>query len=109
MKEEELELYDLKYVFAEYIYPRLKAFKNKVDEKEIPTLPNFKNDEYFEGKKMNTDLMFSFWSQKLEEMLFPFEYYNFPEKFDDMDNMLGKEKVKRGLETFAKYFDDLWI
>jgi len=103
------ELYELKYVLAEYIYPRLKAFKEKVDRKETPTLPNFKNESYFEGKKMNVDLMFKFWSQRLEEMLFPFEYYNFPEKFEDMERDIIKQNTKKGLETFAKYFDDLWI
>jgi exonuclease I len=103
------ELYELKYVLAEYIYPRLKAFKEKVDRKETPTLPNFKNESYFEGKKMNVDLMFKFWSERLEEMLFPFEYYNFPEKFEKMEKEIVKENTRKGLEIFAKYFDDLWI
>lgn len=103
------DLYDLKYTLSEYIYPRLKAFKDKVDRKETPTLPNFKNENYFEGKKMDIDLMFKFWSQKLEEMIFPFEYYNSPENFDNMEKEFVKENIKKGLETFAKYFDDLWI
>ncbi|WP_294243726.1 hypothetical protein [uncultured Chryseobacterium sp.] len=103
------ELYNLKYVLAEYIYPRLKAFKEKVDRKETPSLPNFKNESYFEEKKMSVDSMFKFWSQRLEEMLFPFEYYNFPEKFEDMESDYIKEKIKKGLETFAKYYNDLWI
>ncbi|WP_267401525.1 MULTISPECIES: hypothetical protein [unclassified Chryseobacterium] len=103
------KLYNLKYVLAEFIYPRLKAFKEKVDKKEMPTLPNFKNESHFKGKKMNVDSMFEFWSQKLEEMLFPFEYYNFPDKFENMERDIIKENIKKGLNTFAKYFDDLWI
>ncbi|WP_347218482.1 hypothetical protein [Chryseobacterium sp.] len=110
MEQEELDLYDLKYVLAEYIYPRLKAFKEKVDRKESPSLPNFKDESLFQGKEWDADLVSEFWSKKLEEMLFSFEYYyNSSQKFDDMERELLKENIKKGLETFAKYFDDLWI
>ena len=107
MREE--ELYDLKYVLAEYIYPKLKAFKEKVDKKDTPTLPDFKNEDYFKDKKLSVDLMFEFWSEKLEEMLFPFQYYNSPDSFEHLERDIVKEKIKKGLEMFAKYFDDLWI
>ncbi|MBL3548000.1 hypothetical protein [Chryseobacterium sp. KMC2] len=106
---EKEELYELKYVLADYIYPRLKAFKDMVDNKKTPTLPNFKNEEYFKDKKVNFDLMSKFWSEKLEEMIFPFQYYSFTESFENMDEEAIKENIKKGLETFAKYFDDLWI
>lgn len=106
---EKEELYELKYVLADYIYPRLKAFKDIVDNKKAPTIPNFKNEEPFKDKKVNFDLMSKFWSEKLEEMIFPFQYYSFTESFENRDEEVIKENIKKGLETFAKYFDDLWI
>lgn len=106
---EKEELYELKYVLASYIYPRLKALKDMVDDKKAVTIPNFKNEEYFENKKVSFDLMSEFWSKKLEEMIFPFQYYSFTESFEDIDEEVLKEKIKKGLETFAKYYNDLWI
>ena len=106
---EKEELYELKYVLAEYIYPRLKAFKEKVDRKEMPSLPSFKNEYCFKDKKIDFDVMSEFWSERLGEMIFPFEYYNYPDNFENMPIDEKKEKIQKGLEMFAKYFDDLWI
>jgi hypothetical protein len=38
------EIYDLKYVLSDFMYPRLKAFKSKIDNNEVPTLPVFNDD-----------------------------------------------------------------
>ncbi|MBT2623333.1 MULTISPECIES: hypothetical protein [Chryseobacterium] len=103
------ELYDLKYTLSESIYPMLKAFKDKVDKKEMPTLPDFKNEIFFEDKKMTVDLMFRFWSDRLGEMIFPFEYYCYPKKFENISIDEREEKIQKGLDVFAKYFNDLWI
>lgn len=103
------ELYDLKYTLSESIYPMLKSFKDKVDKKEMPSLPDFKNESYFENKKMTLDLKFKFWSERLEEMIFPFEYYCYPENFENIPIDERKEKIQKGLDVFAKYFNDLWI
>lgn len=106
---EEEELYELKYVLSEYIYPRLKAFKEMVDNNKAPTVPSFKNEEYFKDKKVNFDLKSKFWSHKLEEMIFPFEYYYLSSNFENMDEEVVKENIKKGLKSFAEYFEDLWI
>lgn len=107
MKKE--EIFDLKYTLSDYIFPRIKALKDLVDNNESPSLPDFENEVFFLDKEITTDLRIKFWSEKLEEMLFPFEYYSFPENFDNLEREVVKENVKKGLETFAKYFDDLWI
>jgi hypothetical protein len=106
---EKEELYELKYILADYIYPRLKAFKSMVDNKQSPTVPNFKNEEYFKDKKVNFDLKSKFWSNKLEEMIFPFQYYSSSSSIEDMEEEYIKENIKKGLKTFSDYFEDLWI
>lgn len=100
----ENELFDLKYHIADYIYPRLKLFKEKVDKGECESVPIFSEVESMSIKEQE-----KFWSNKLEEMIFPFEYYNNSDKFSEMDKDLIKYKLKIGLDTFSKYFEDLWI
>lgn len=101
------EIYDLKYVLSDFMYPRLKAFKSKIDNNEAPTLPAFNDD--FPDQNITVEERSRFWSQQLEIMIFPFEYHSYPENFEALSAEEIKEKVQKGLEIFAKYFKDLWI
>ncbi|AYM99601.1 hypothetical protein [Chryseobacterium sp. 3008163] len=103
------EIYDLKYTLAEYILPRLEAFKEKVDKNEAPTIPIFKDDSTFLGDRDNIDELSNYWSKRLEEMIFPFEYYVFPEKHDALEFDEINKKFENGMKIFAKYFHYLSI
>ncbi|SHK57436.1 hypothetical protein [Epilithonimonas mollis] len=106
---EDNEIYDLKYVLAEFIYPRLKVFKAKIDNKQIISIPDFDIYSDLEGRKMNTQQLCDFWAEKIAEMIFSFEYCLYPERFSKMNEEEAKEKYQYGLIIFAKYFNDLWI
>ncbi len=100
----ENELFDLKYHIADFILPRLIAFKNKIDKNEAISIPVFEdfNDLSFEQKEL-------LWSEILEKMIFPFEYLSDPNKFINMDSVTIRQQEKIGLEYFSKYFENLWF
>lgn len=102
------ELYDLKYTLSDLIYPRLKEFKDKVESKNAPSVPDFPDVEHF-----TTDTSFEekekYWSEVLSEMIIPFEYHVHPEKFEHLKFQEINEKVEKGLKLFAEYFTNLWF
>jgi hypothetical protein len=102
------EIYDLKYTLSDLIYPRLKAFKDKFDKDESPTIPGFKNDENF-NTAMSREERLQYWQNILEEMIFPFGYYSGNLDYEHMETDEINEKIQKGLNAFAKYFNDLWI
>lgn len=106
---EKNEIYDLKYTLAEYILPRLQAFKKKIDNKEILSVPNFEDEEFFSNKNFSYEEKEKYWGKLLEDMVFSFEFCLYPEKFDNMNTEEVNEKYREGLLVFARYFDDLWI
>ena len=103
------EIYDLKYHIADYILPRLKAYKEKFDKGESPSSQSFEEEEKRLGRKLTFEESDLLWSKILAEMIFPFEYLSFPDKFDELDRDAIHQKNKKGLDLFAKYFEDLWI
>ncbi|GAA5098436.1 hypothetical protein GCM10023210_34590 [Chryseobacterium ginsengisoli] len=108
MKITEEEIYDLKYTLSDLIYPRLKVFKEKFDKDESPTIPNFKNDENF-NNKFSREEKLNYWKNILEEMLFPFGYYSGDIDCENMEKDEINKKIEKGLNAFAKYFNNLWI
>lgn len=102
------ELYDLKYTLSDFIYPRLKEFKDKVDSKSAPSVPDFSNVEHFSQKRSFAEKE-KYWSEILGEMIIPFEYHVYPENFKHLELKEINEKVERGLKLFAKYFIKLWF
>jgi len=90
------ELWNLDCTLAEYILPRLKAFK-----------------EYHGSYP--PDLTSKKWNKKLDEMIWAFDAILHEE--ETMPAIDGGEKVKliayykrrqKGLNLFSKYFMDLW-
>jgi hypothetical protein len=102
------ELYDLKYSLSDFIYPRLKEFKEMVDNKKALSLPDFPNVEHF-SKNTSLKEKEKYWSEILKDMIFPFEYHSYPEHFENLELDEINTKIKRGLELFAEYFTHLWI
>lgn len=102
------ELYDLKYTLSDLIYPRLKEFKDKVDSKNAPSIPDFPNVEHF-TKDTSFKEKEKYWSEILAEMIFPFEYHVCPENFEHLELQDINERVEKGLKLFAKYFTNLWF
>lgn len=101
------ELWDLDYTFADFILPRLKAFK--------------KNTISVPAQLSETE-----WNDILDKMILAFDYILDDEwwidsqQYDYLNNnfllevYLKEEKrrnavIEEGLELFAHYFRDLWI
>ncbi|UPQ77220.1 hypothetical protein [Chryseobacterium nepalense] len=102
------ELYDLKYTLSDFIYPRLKEFKDKVDGKNAPSIPDFSNIEHF-SKDTPFEEKEKYWNELLSEMIIPFEYHVYPENFEHLELKEVNEKVEWGLKIFAEYFINLWF
>lgn len=102
------ELYDLKYTLSNFIYPRLKEFKDKVDNKNAPSVPDFLNVEHF-SKDTSFEEKEKYWSEILDAMIVPFEYHVYPENFIHLEFNEINEKVEKGLKLFAEYFTNLWF
>jgi hypothetical protein len=105
----ENEIFDLKYHIADYVYQRLIVFKNKFENKESPASMIFKDEELLSGKELSYEESDEIWIKILDEMIFPFECLSNPEKFEDLNSEERKIKMAKGLELFAKHFEDLWI
>lgn len=101
------DLWDLDYTFADFILPRLKAFK--------------KNTISVPAQLSETE-----WNDILDKMILAFDYILDDEwwidsqQYDYLNNnfllevYLKEEKrrnavIEEGLELFAHYFRDLWI
>lgn len=102
------ELYDLKYTLSDFIYPRLKEFKDKVDSKNAPSVPDFSNVEHFSRDTLLEEKE-KYWSELLGDMIIPFEYHIHPENFEHLELKEINEKVELGLKIFAEYFTNLWF
>ena len=85
------DIHNLDYFLAKRILPPLKAFRNR-DIGEYPSCLNNVEE----------------WKEILDKMIFSFdsivrEYYS-----SSMEEQTKDNKVKEGLELFAKYFQSLW-
>ncbi|MCU7618556.1 hypothetical protein NZ698_15285 [Chryseobacterium sp. PBS4-4] len=102
------ELYDCKYTLSYLIYPRLKEFKDAVDSKKAPSVPDFSDVDFF-SKTTSFKEKEKYWSEILSEMIIPFEYHCYPDRFDQLELEDINNKVDKGLKLFAKYFTNLWF
>ena len=102
------ELYDLKYYISDYIAPRLKDFKTFVDEKRAVSVPELNKADSL-SKESTYEEREVLWSNILEKMIFPFDYYSNPDDYQHLDTDNVRLKFKEGMEIFSKYFEDLWI
>ena len=84
---EYLDIYGLYFTFAKFLAPRLKAFKKYT----------FSFPANIESKE---------WDITLDKMIFAFEIFA---KDDIIIEDKQCEKIKEGIDLFAKYFRDLWI
>ena len=108
-KIERSELYDLKYTISGYVLPRLKAFKEKYENRSAPSVPTFEEEELRLGRELSFKQAEAYWAGILGEMIFPFEYHVDPEKYEHLEYDEIRASMKNGLELFAKYFENLWI
>ncbi len=79
------EIVDLKHTIAEFMVPRLKAFKETTISKPM------------QFKTMDD------WRSIIDQMIFSFENYD----NDDLDDA-GWDKVEKGLDLFRECYFDLW-
>ncbi len=84
-KFKKCEISCLKNTIAEFMVPRLKAFKDTTKSKPM------------QFKTMDD------WRSVIDQMTFSFENYD----NDDLDDE-GWDKVEKGLDLFREYYFDLW-
>lgn len=113
------ELWNLDYTIAEWILPRLKAYKAKTIG-----YPSIDRKVYSETKKLK-NITFEDWQNILDEIILGFEQIlidpldiaidknlDFKNKtdykiYEDICNE-RQEKIERGLDLFKYYIQDLW-
>lgn len=66
------EIYDLKYHIADFIYPRLKAYKEKFDKDNSPSSQIFEEEEKSIGRKLTYEESDRIWSEILDKMICSF-------------------------------------
>lgn len=84
---DDTETWSLKTTISKFILPRLKHFKER----------------HFDHP---CDITFEKWDEILDKMIFSFDYYA-----NDKLEIISEEnfeKVKEGMNLFARYFGDLW-
>jgi hypothetical protein len=101
-------LHDLKYNIADYISPRLKEFRDLIDQKKILSVPEFL-DSNIDAENLTFEDKEKIWSQIIEKMIFPFDYYSNSDKYEHLNSDEINLKFKEGMDLFAKHFINLWI
>lgn len=87
----ESDLWNLDVEFAKYLLPRLKRFKEvQLELESIPNVPEIENLED--------------WIDALNKMIESFEII----VSEDYYTVSDYEKIKEGLQVFAKYYNFLW-
>ena len=92
------DIYNLDIAIAEFLVPRLTAFKEREDS--VPKIDRIKYKETGE----QTELSKESWMNILQEMI-----DGFSEKTTEQIHDINTAKVNRALELFAAYYCDLWI
>lgn len=85
---DESELWSLDYSLAKLIAPRLKKFRYST----IGIPMNLTQQE---------------WHDRLDKMIFSFEFLGSEDRWSNYDPKLGEE-IQKGLDLFAKHYLDLW-
>ena len=83
------ELWNLDNTIAQFIFPRLKAFKEKT-----PKIPGNLTEQE--------------WNKILEDMLYPFETIIQDNWYTKVPTKEECKKFKKGLKLFSKYLMALW-
>jgi hypothetical protein len=111
---ENWEKWDLKYSIAEFIVPRLEAYKNEVENNNIMSIPLWIEDHNLPFVlKQNTEfsqeeinLINKAWADILKKILFAFK------SLLDPKSELSSEELQKmqneGMQLFAKYYFNLW-
>lgn len=84
---EYLEIFGLYQNLAEYIYPRLEAFRDN----------SYSNP---------SDMTMRKWKSNLNKMIYAFKTMS---KDDIITEKKKWKKIEEGLKLFSEYFHDLWI
>jgi hypothetical protein len=111
------DLWNLDLTMSQFIYPRLKAFRDKyakdssyekpkvLTAEEFSVLPKDKWGNYLIEAYSSQE-----WLEILDKMLLAFERVN--KQFDYKDPSNGTEeerlRIEEGLQLFAKHFQQLW-
>lgn len=106
------ELWNLNYTFAEYIYPRLKAFREGVCG--YPGSLDYKNGKprIRSKSKGYNNLTEKLWHEILDKMVLAFELWLSSDDWDCEINSKEYDKrwakVNEGFSLFMKHFNGLW-
>ncbi len=111
---ENWEKWNLKYSIAEFIVPRLEAYKNEVENNNIISIPlwiedhnlPFILDQNKEYSQEEIILINKAWARILERILFSFKSL-LDHQNDIKFNELQKMQYE-GMQLFAKYYFNLW-
>jgi len=111
------ELWSLHNTLAEYIYPRLKAFRdNHCGGPNIGRQRGWKNGSFYSkgkyGPKYRKNLCFKYWDEIMDKMVLAFELTLSSDDWDCYPNDKEYKKrwsqIEEGFSLFAKYFHCLW-
>lgn len=97
------EIWDLKKAIAEFITPRLVAFRACVVAGEMTCLPTWVAPA---GDNMDEVQLRQTWADILEEMIKGFEYYAGYKSGDTWEAV--EQQKQKSLALFYQYYDHLW-
>ncbi|MBP2619730.1 hypothetical protein [Chryseobacterium jejuense] len=109
-----MEKWDLKYSIAEFIVPKLEAYKSEVENDNIMSIPlwieeynlPFTLDQNIEYSEEEISLINKEWVIILEKIIFSFKSLLIPPNEMDFDEL---QKIQNeGMLLFAKYYFNLW-
>jgi hypothetical protein len=108
---ENYHVWEIKNAVSAFISPLLKEYISKVEANEIISVPDWIKKDGFDVCSMSTDEKNKEWAKILKKILYPFTYQmgeidiNF---YSNKEQLMHHEKIKEGLNLFAKYFENLW-
>ncbi|PKF73283.1 hypothetical protein [Chryseobacterium sp. PMSZPI] len=109
-----MENWDLKYSIAEFIVPRLEAYKNEVENNNIMSIPlwieehnlPFTLDHNKEYSEEEISLINKEWAIILHKIIFSFKSLLIPQNEINFEEL---QKIQNeGMQLFAKYYFNLW-
>ncbi|MBB6369655.1 hypothetical protein [Chryseobacterium shigense] len=111
---ENWEKWDLKYSIAEFIVPRLEAYKNEVENDNIMSIPlwiedhslPFILDQNRGYSKEEVSLINKEWTIILQKMIFSFKSLLISQNEINFEEL--RRRQNEGMQLFAKYYLNLW-
>ncbi len=109
-----MEHWDLKYSIAEFIVPRLEAYKSEVENDNIMCIPlwiedhnlPFILDQNREYSDEELSLINKEWALILQKIIFSFKSLLMPQNEMNFEEL--KKRQNEGMQLFAKYYFNLW-